>query len=36
MKEAKGEQLGEIAPWQAREAMSEWQDGTAADMVNGG
>ena len=30
------EQLGEIAPWQAREAMSEWQDGTAADMVNGG
>ena len=30
------EQLGEIAPWQARDAMSEWQDGTAADMVNGG
>jgi enoyl-CoA hydratase/carnithine racemase len=30
------EQLGEIAPWQARDAMAEWQDGTAADMVNGG
>ena len=30
------EELGEIAPWQTREVMSEWQDGTAADMVDGG
>ena len=29
------ERLGEIAPWQAREAMAGWQDGTAVDMVDG-
>lgn len=30
------ELLGEIAPWQTRDAMPDWQDGSAIDMVNGG
>jgi enoyl-CoA hydratase/carnithine racemase len=27
------ERLGDVAPWQAEDAMARWQDGTAVDMV---
>jgi enoyl-CoA hydratase len=27
------ERLGDIAPWQAEDAMTRWQEGTAVDMV---
>ena len=30
------ESLGNVAPWQTREAMSGWQAGTEVDMVDGG
>jgi enoyl-CoA hydratase len=28
------EELGEIAPWQVPDAMTRWQNGTAADLVS--
>jgi enoyl-CoA hydratase/carnithine racemase len=30
------ERLGEVAPWQAQEVMSGWQEGTVVDLVDGG